>query len=202
MNTDLLAKPGYRYAEYLVILNPHEDLRNRITGIKKDFNEKFKSPGSFGGKPHVMLSKFTVWEMMEDKIINRLKVAAMGMPPFKIILKDYGSFPTHTIFINVTTKIPIQNLVKEIRKAKLFMRSPDHDPFFITDPFIAIARKLPPAVYEKAWLEYSHRSFTGSFIADGMLMLKRREGQKGYQIVQRFDFMNLPVTTRQGELLF
>jgi hypothetical protein len=57
-----------------------------------------------------------------------------------------------------------------------------------------------PWQYEKGWLEYSHRHFTGSFIADNMLLLKRHEDQKRYQIVQRFDFQNLPVSTKQGEL--
>jgi hypothetical protein len=59
---------------------------------------------------------------------------------------------------------------------------------------------MNPGQYEKAWQEYSRKSFTGSFIADAMLLLKRRPGKKPYQVVQRFDFMNLPVSTRQGEL--
>jgi hypothetical protein len=37
-------------------------------------------------------------------------------------------------------------------------------------------------------------------IADSMLLLKRPVGEKGYQVVQRFEFMNLPVATKQGEL--
>ncbi len=76
----------------------------------------------------------------------------------------------------------------------------DHKPHFIDDPFITIARKLLPWQYEKGWLEYSHRNFTGRFIADSMLLLKRREGEKAYQIVQRFEFLNLPVSIKQGAL--
>ena len=198
MNPDILNTPAYQYTEYLLVLNPHEELRNRIRNIKKEFFEAYRAPT--GGKPHIMIARFVVWEMMEEKIINRLKVAAMGTPPFKVLLKDYGSFPSHTIFINVTTKIPIQNLVKDIRKSQRLMKSPDHDPFFITEPFIPIARKLKVFQYEQGWLEYSHKSFTGKFIADGMLLLKRHVGEKGYQIVQRFQFMNLPVNVKQGEM--
>jgi hypothetical protein len=80
------------------------------------------------------------------------------------------------------------------------MKSPDHDPYFITEPHIAVARKLNAGQYEKSWPAFAHRSFTASFIADGMLLLKRREGEKAYQIVQRFEFMNLPVQTKQGQL--
>lgn len=193
--------PGYRRNEYLLVLNPHEELRNKINSVKKEFYESYKAPGALGGKPHLTLVKFDQLEMMEERLINRLKAIAMGYPPFKVELKDYGSYPSHTIFINVISKLPIQNLVKEIKQVQRLMKMDnEHKPYFIEEPNMTIARKLVPWQYEKAWLEYSHRHFTGRFIADGMLLLKRREGDKAFQIVQRFEFMNLPITTKQGEL--
>ena len=59
--------------------------------------------------------------------------------------------------------------------------------------------------YEKGWLEYSNKSFTGRFIADSMVLLKRpvsdSESYRGkYQTANRFEFQNMPVTTKQGEL--
>jgi hypothetical protein len=60
---------------------------------------------------------------------------------------------------------------------------------------------LKPWQYEQGWLEYAHRQFTGRFIADGMLLLKREAGTKtGLQVVRRFEFQDLPVTTKQGSL--
>lgn len=200
MSKNLNDMPGYIHADYKIVLNPHEDLRVKIVNIKKDFGENYKAPTALWGKPHIMLAKFTVWQMMEDRIVHRLKVSAMGMPPFKVLLKDYGSIPSHSIVINVASKLPIQHLVKELRTAKRLMKSPDHVPFFNIDPHLIIASKLLPAQYEKSWLEYSHKSFTGSFIADTMLLLKRNEGEKAYQIVKRLEFMNLPVSTTQGQL--
>ena len=139
--------------------------------------------------------------MMEERILQRLKVVAMGYHPFKVELKDFGSYPTHTIFINVTTKEPIKNLVREIRQSQRLMKLNDENkPHFIDDPYITIARKLLPWQFEKGWLEYSHKNFTGRFIADSMLLLKRPVGEIKYQILQRLEFMNLPVATRQGEL--
>ena len=93
--------------------------------------------------------------------------------------------------------------MKELKQAQKLMKAdPDHDPHFIAEPFIPVARKLVPWQYEKGWLEYSHLHFSAKIIADGMLLLKRPLGDKAYQVVQRFEFMNLPVTTRQGELFF
>ncbi|MDB5198946.1 MAG: hypothetical protein JWO92_909 [Chitinophagaceae bacterium] len=197
----LIQIPGYRYNEYLLILNPHEELRNKIMQVKKEFGEKYKAPIAFYTKPHITLINFVQFDMMEERLINSLKTIAMGNAPFKVELKDFGSFPSHTIFINIESKQQVQNLVKELRPAQRLMTlNKDNKPHFIDNPHLTVARKLLPWQYEKGWLEYSNRHFTGRFIADSMLLIKRKVGDKAYQIVQRFDFMNLPVTTKQGEL--
>lgn len=201
MQPDITQLPGYRLYEYVLVLSPHEDLRNKMLQVKKDFAEKYKAQGNIGGMPHITLATFTQMQMMEEKLLNRLKNIAMGFCPFKVELKDYGSFPTHTIFINVATKVEIQKLVKNLHEAQRLMKSPEVKPHFITEPYIPIARKLQPRQYELGMLEMKNRHFTGKFIADAMLLLRRRQGDKAYQIVQRLEFMNLPVTTKQG-LLF
>ena len=76
----------------------------------------------------------------------------------------------------------------------------DNKPHFIMEPHLTIARKLKPWQYEKGWLEYSHKSFTGRFIADGMILLRRPSGEVKYHAVRRFEFENLPVSIKQGEL--
>ena len=202
MKTIINTIPGYRVYEYLLVLSPHEELWNKIVKVKNDFAEQYKSDHARWGKPHLTLVTFVQYNMMEERIINRLKAIAMGFPPFKVELKDYGSFPSHTIYINVTSKVPVQNLVKEIRSEgqRLMKLNDDNKPHFILEPHLTIARKLLPWQYEKGWLDYSNKHFTGRFIADSMLLLKRPVGEMKYHIVQRFEFQNLPVTTKQGEL--
>jgi len=201
MENSITAMPGYRLNEYLLVISLNEDLRNRINDLRKAFNEKYQPALPMGGKPHVALVRFVTWNMLEEKIVNRLLHIAMGIMPFRMELKDFGSFPTHSIFIQVATKVPVHELLRQIRSMQKLMKAdPDHDPLFMTDPFIPIARKLAPWQYEKGWLEFSHRHFTAKLIADGLLLLKRPLGGRSYQVVQRFDFMNMPVTTVQGEL--
>src|SRR5688572_22061296 len=144
MNENLMNMPGYRHAEYMVVLNPHEELRQRISHVRKQFAEKYNEGGQVLGRPNITLAKFRVMEMMEEKIMNRIKVTSMGTAPFRVSLKGYGSFPSHTIYIQVTTKAPVQNLVKDLRMFKSLMRSPEADPYFLSEPYIAIARKLNP----------------------------------------------------------
>lgn len=202
MKTIIDTIPGYRVYEYLVVLNPHKELWEKIMKVKEEFAEAYKSDHARWGKPHVTLVNFVQYGMMEDRIVNRLNTIAMGQYPFKTELKDYGSFPSHTIYINVTTKVPVQDLIKTIRadSQRLMKLNDDNKPHFIMEPHLTIGRKLQPWQYEKGWLEYSHKNFTGRFIADGMLLLRRPVGEMKYQIVKRFEFQNLPVVTKQGEL--
>jgi len=194
--------PGYRVFEYLLVLNPHTELANKILKVKEAFAEAYKTTMVRGVRQQLALVSFTQYEMMEEKIVHRFRNIAMGYHPFKVELKDFGSFPSHTIFINATSKVPIQNLVKTLRHEgqRLLKLNDENKPHFIMEPHLTIARKLKPWQYEKGWLEYSHKSFTGRFIADAMILLKRPVGELKYQVAGRFEFENLPVTIRQGEL--
>ena len=194
--------PGYKICEYQIVLHPHAELRNKIAEIRNELNKEFKMTSPLGSKINVVLAAFTQVEMMEKRIVDHLNKIGLGYPPFKVELKDFGSFPTHTIFINMISKIPVRTLIKQIRSEtqRLMKLSDEKKPYFNMDPHIPIGRTIPPEQYEKAWLEYSNKNFTGRFIADAMLLLKRSQGEKAWQIVQRFDFKNLPVNVKQGEL--
>jgi 2'-5' RNA ligase len=194
--------PGYRINEYLLVLNPPQVLWDKIMEIKSAFADKYKNEIARHTKPHISLINWVSLELMEERMMQRLQTIAMGIAPFKVELKDYGSFPSHTIFINVVSKVPIQSLVREMKQAqKLMTLNRENKPHFIETPHLSICRKLKPWQYEEGWLEFSHRQFTGRFIADSMLLLKRRAGEKkAFQIARRFEFQNLPVSTRQGNL--
>lgn len=202
MKTNLKTIVGYDVNEYMLVLSPHEELQHKITEKRKQFAEKYKNSIMAHSKPFLALVNFKQYKMFESRIIQQLKIVAMAYPPFKIELHDYGSFPSHTIYINVTSKVPVQTLVKQIRTEtqRLMKLNDDNKPHFILEPHLTIARKLQPWQYEQGWLEYSHKHFTGRFIASDMLLLKRPVGELKYEIVRRFEFENLPVSTKQGEL--
>lgn len=207
MKTIVNTIPGYRVYEYLLVLSPHEELRNRIMKVKEEFAEKYKTENAGKGNPYITLATFSQLAMMEERLINRLRMVAMGQPAIKVELRDFGSFPSHTIYINVTSKVPVQSLVKTIRHEtqRLMKLNDDIKPHFILEPHLAVARRLKPWQYEKGWLEYSQKHFTGRFIADSMLLMKRpleeSDGRRmKYQVLKKFEFQNMPVQTKQGDL--
>ncbi len=201
MENTITSIPGYRVYQYMLAINPHQELSNQIQAIKKQFAAKYKTPLASLAKPQITLVQFLAYQMTEQKIINRLTNIAQGITPFKVELHDFGSFPAHTIHINVTTKLPVQAVIKELKSAQNIMTlSKENKPHFMEEWHFIIARKLKPWQYEQGWLVYAHHHFSGRFIADNMVLLKRPEGETGYKKLVQFEFQNLAVNTKQGNL--
>jgi 2'-5' RNA ligase len=188
-------------AEYMVVLQPHEDLHNKVMKLKQEFAEKYENTMATALKPHISIVRFLQFEMKEHFLYNKLKMLTMALPAFKVDLEAFGSFPSHTIYIKVQTQEPVKAIAKKLRAAQSLMTiNKENKPHFLNEPHIAIARKLLPWQYEKGWLEYSNRHFHGSFIADQLLFLKRSHGTRAWQVIERLKMMNLPVETKQGDL--
>src|SRR5205085_1037337 len=138
MKTIVNTIPSYQVYEYLLVLSPPEELWNRIMKVKEEFGEKYKSDQARWSKPNITLVSFDQYAIMEERIVNRLRTIGMGFPPFKVEIKDFGNFPSHTIYINVTSKLPVQNLVKEVRSntQRLMKLNEEHKPLFIMEPHI------------------------------------------------------------------
>jgi 2'-5' RNA ligase len=192
---------SYATAEYLLVLEPHEALRSEIALVKKHFAETYDCPAAAFGKPNITLARFQQYEMIEKKVIHRLELVAHEQNSFTVELHDFGSFPTHSIFLNVTTKTQIVELVKALRPMQQLLKiDKDRKTHFITEPDITIARKLLPWQYEKGWLELSNTHFSGRFIADHLLLLRKRQGEKSYRMIKKMPLLNVKETIIQGQL--
>lgn len=192
--------PGHRVYEYLLVIDPHEELRQKIEKNRQGLMEKYHLHQPPAGRPHVSLVRFTAIQMMEEKVIQRLQLLAMAEKPFVVELQDYGSYPMHAIFIKIANQPRVLQLIKSLKQARRLMKAAGDDPHFLLDPNIALAGRIPKEKYLEAMKEYLHKKFTGRFVADAMLLLRRPANEKRYQIVRRFEFECLPVSTAQGVL--
>lgn len=192
--------PGNRLYEYLLVIDPHEELRHKIEKCRLLLTEKYHLLQPQAGRPNVSLVRFTAIKMTEEKIIRRLQLIAMEEKPFVIELQDYGSYPMHAIFIRIANQPRVLQLIKNLKQARRLMKATGDDPHFLLDPNMALAGRIPKEKYLEAMKEYLHKKFTGRFLADSFLLLKRCKNEKKYQIVKRFEFQCLPVSAAQGVL--
>ncbi|MBS1641765.1 MAG: 2'-5' RNA ligase family protein [Bacteroidetes bacterium] len=190
--------------DYLLIISPSEDVQQKITEIKKQFSIEVDCPAALHGKPQITLLRFLQMEMMERKIITKMKLLIEAASSFQITIDGFGSFPSHTIYANIITKNNIINMVKFLKPlqplVKLDKWNKGH---FITEPHITIAKKLLPFQYEKGWNKYMHENFKASFMVNKVLLLKRQINNKNFSVVKQFVLLNKAVpTVTQNSLLF
>lgn len=200
METSLFDMPGYRLSEYLLLLDIPEALRHKIEKARAELLEKYLIPQPPTGRPHVALVRFVIPEIMEQKLICRLQNIAMAEKPFLVELNNYGSYPMHSIYINISSRNRVLELIKVLKQARPQMKGGGDDPHFLLDPTIPLAGRIDKRIYIEAVKEYAHKHFTGKFLADALLLLKRKSGEKKYQVVRRLEFQNLPVNALQGKL--
>jgi 2'-5' RNA ligase len=191
--------PVYPATEYMLVLSPDEHLQDRIARVRQAVAEKTGTRASTR-KAHILLARWQGWDMQEERLMQRLHVLSMEQYPFQVQLEGFSGFPSHTWYIPVATREPILRLVAAVRKNKRLMQSADTDPYFIHEPHLPLTRGLTPGQYEQVMQHFGSRHFHASFVADNMLLLKRRAGGQAYQILSRYAFEHLPVTARQASL--
>jgi len=191
-------------SDYLLVLEPHEALRATIMALKQSFAERYEYPSAVHSKPHITLLRFMQFNMLESRIVQRLDTLIKENPSFVVELENFGSFPTHTIYIEVKTKTQITELVRSLRPVQRLLKfDAEHKPHFITEPHLTVARKLLPWQYEKGWLEFSNSHFSGRFMAQHVLLLRKEAGTKKYELVKRFELLNVKrVEPKQASLFF
>ncbi|WP_346238024.1 2'-5' RNA ligase family protein [Niabella insulamsoli] len=179
-------------ADYFLLIEPRKDLREAISDVKLQFAERFKASEAVKGKPHLTLVRYRQYTSFESRICQRLRSVAMQLAPISIDLNGYGSFPTHTIYLNVSSKTGFQSTVKTIRTElqRQLKLDKDNKPHFILEPHITIARKLKPWQYEQGWLAYQHQNFSGRFIASSMILLRKSSDADPYKLIERFEFQH------------
>lgn len=194
--------PGYEVYEYFLIISLPVVLQEEILGLRKKFHAAFHTNHSIKGRPSLALAHFLQYEAVQEKVLNLFKTIAALCPPLDISFQNFGSFPTHSIFVRVNEISGIHQLAKEIRlKAKRNLQvNSQTKPMIMQEPHVGIVRKLTPEIYEQSWSKYRDALFKAGFRANEMILLRRPPGLKSWQMIERFEFLNKSLPVTQGTL--
>jgi 2'-5' RNA ligase len=189
-------------ADYWLVIQPTPILAEKILQQKQQLAKQFNCADAINGKPYICLAKFKQYPINELLLCNKLKIIFSSKTPFVIQLNNYGSFPTHTIYLQVTTSSIIQ-LVQSLKVLQPMLRLDKYTKaHFITEPYIAIVRKLNPQQYHKAWQLYAKANFSAAFtVAEVALLKKPADGL--FTVVQKFKLQGVkPVINSIQKNLF
>lgn len=199
MNNTLI-QPGHRVCEYRLVIPLTETLQKTVTQIRRELHDRYRLQVPFEVKPSLTILHCHAYEGTEEKLIERLQQVVIRTASFKVELKNFAAFPSHTVYINVPTRLPFQELARELKVVKSLTKIPDYDPHFISEPYLLIAQGLKPFQFTRMWMDCEHIVFTWEFMANSMILMKRSIANTLYEEIKQFEFMSLRHLIKQGTL--
>ena len=164
----------YGVWEHLLVINPSFDVTEKINEEKGKFISAYQDPAAIVGHPHITIAAFLANEPMEPTLIRWIQNICNAHSRFPILLRDFGGFVPHTIYVKVQNPEPFKQLGKSMKALDHFIRANECPPLKLTTtPHLTIARHLSEETYFKALPEYLERTFQQSFTARKLTLLKR-----------------------------
>lgn len=172
---------------YFVALIPQEHIKEEVLRLKLEIKEKYKAAHALKLPAHItLLPPFHLEETKEPHLKEVLTAVASKQEDIPINLKDFGRFGQRVIFINVEDPELIRkfhNLLLKSVEALL----PDLSGGTLHPHITLATRDLTRENFQKAWKEYSSFSYSNSFTASSLYLMKHNG--KNWDIHKEFGFM-------------
>ncbi|PWS31434.1 2'-5' RNA ligase family protein [Pedobacter paludis] len=175
---------------FLVCLIPPASIVEDVDVIRNEIADQFNVRESLKRPAHITLYNPVKLSSQEQEEIffNKLDEVVFASP-FTQVLKNFSSFPPHTVFIDVEHSDGIMNIQAEINKALkslLFLEKTNQPKF---NPHLTVAFKdVKPAVFPLIMDEYKERKFKRSFEVSGFSVYKHID--KRWQPFKEYAFKN------------
>ncbi|HVK96564.1 MAG TPA: 2'-5' RNA ligase family protein [Flavisolibacter sp.] len=198
--SNIQQKAVYSIHEYRLVVPIAQEMVNTIKMLRKTLHAKSGVVLPFQLQPSLTLLRFHAFEQMEAKVMEVIQRSVLETKPFLVELENFAAYPSHTIYINVRTRSPFNELCKSLKKWKRHFNIPQHEPHFINEPHLILAQMLQQKQFSSMWRICENSEFTGKFIADHLMLYKRGAANKRYEVFRRMDFMQLPMNLKQSTL--
>jgi 2'-5' RNA ligase len=175
--------------EYLLIISPDEKVNHELLALKERFKVKYHCTHSSILKPHLTLVSFLQTDLSDKQIKDGLRYVSKSYRPFTLHLNKIDGFETHSIYVSLTNKNQVVEILNELRVRfrKLYQFDSKYQPSFAANPHITIARNMSDIQYYTAMKDWENTVIDQSFEVAFMSLLKRAIGSR-YQEVEKFHF--------------
>lgn len=164
----------YGVCEHLLALNPSLAVAETIYAEKKKFTSTYEDPAAIIGKPHITIATFLATDEMKPTLVRWIQNICNVHSRFPVLLRNFGGFVPHAIYVKVQNPQPFKQLAKSMRALDHFIRASECPPLKLTTtPHLTIARGMLEETYFTALPAYLQRPFQQSFIATELTLIKR-----------------------------
>lgn len=173
---------------YFIALVPEEPLQSELMELKEWIYTETGSKGALRSPAHITLHMPFKWkEIKEEGLIKSLDKLAFSISNFNVSLKNYSCFEPRVIYVGVENNkqlIDLRNEVMSLSRKEWKLDLPKDLRGF--NPHITIGfRDLKKPQFNKAWDQLKEKSFSSSFNAFSITLLKHN-GKK-WDVHKKFE---------------
>jgi 2'-5' RNA ligase len=178
------------WLEHMLLANPDDRIYLKVQSKKEFFFQQHGAVIAVKTRPHITVAKSKAKGSVGELLCDCIQKVCNLPYSFTVALKNYGSFPSHAVYINVHNAKPFGLLAQNLSVIESMMISP-HEcriTFLVDKPHMTIARGLDLEVYRRAIAEYKRFSFFDLFTINKLILLKRSGPYAKWQPVREFCF--------------
>lgn len=173
---------------YFVALIPPDDIAEEVKAFKELAASRFHSRRALASPAHITLQPPFKWsENRIAEITRLLEEFAPTIAPFEQELRDFSCFKPRVVFVGVVLNDALKNLAARLQdtlRPLLGEENIDARPYH---PHMTVAFKdLKPYWFYRAWEYFSAQSYTRTFTANAICLLKHNG--KEWEVVRVFSF--------------
>lgn len=177
---------AFSKALYFTALIPPEHVKDEIKDLKLEIKDKFHAAHALKLPAHITITPPAWLEAdREQDFLFLLKKVTATEVSFPVQLKDFGHFGQRVIFVKVVDHEPVKQLFKNFSAGLgTFLGEAAGSSIH---PHITLAtRDLDREKFQKAWKEFSSRSYSNSFSAEALFVF--RHNGKTWDIIEQLPF--------------
>jgi hypothetical protein len=167
-------RPAEDLYEYMLVIQPDQSVKEKLLHEKTEFSNTYWEDKSGLQDANMILASFRAKEGLEETIIRWIERICGQQKSFRVTLNNYSGIPPHTIFLRTQDADPFCCLSKQLKVIDDLVNYSGYPSVQIySKPYLAIAGKLPADVFDRALMDYAHRTFHESFQVHELILLKR-----------------------------
>ena len=172
--------------EYVLVIQPSglilEKLSQEQSTLTKEGIARFN--------PQIKVAGFRAKDFMEATIIRWMQKICSLQKSFHITFNNYSGFPSGSIHLRIMEHEPFHQFTKELAVIDDYIKSSGFPAMrMVSKPHLTIASKMEARDYEKAMVEFSQKCFHENFLANELVLVKRRNAFEKGKIIHVFGLL-------------
>lgn len=176
-------------SDFLIVINPSDDIGKDVELFKTEFYEIFGSYPSRHSEPHITVADIHCLPKNEDKVISSIRNNHPKTGSFLVDINgfsDYEGNGNRVIHMHVKQSEEFEKLEKYYKQMKMVIHRYKKRYYVSDSPHITIARGLRREVFETAKRVYLPRPYQNSFEAKSLIILRREIEDKKATRYEKF----------------